>query len=413
MSYRHNFQYNPSLISDFFSTDRYRNLLRSRVKIEDENGEVHTLDHHHFSDRRDIALGFYSDGVQLFKRLKVQKTCTPLLLTNMNLDPEIRTLLDNLICLGVIPGPHSPKDVNSFFYPAYVELLKLARGYSTVDVLAGERFILHTYIVSRSGDLPDVSKWLGYKGAGAKSPCMECEITGVRILALDDGQRASTNYYVPLKPPSTHPQPHIVWDPHDLPLRSDFSTSKQLDEIRCAPTKAQREELAKKYGLNGTSLLERFSSFSRSVSAPHDYMHLIFAHMIPMLLQLWRGSYYPWKARNLDNGQPYVISDAKWMTIGKLTAEATHLIPAGFCRAFPNIFTEHHLYISESHAAWFSYLARPLLLNAWADSRYYDHTMLLVDIMRETMDYEIKTANLKPGGTLREKIVRFVEQYYE
>jgi len=132
-----------------------------------------------------------------------------------------------------------------------------------------------------------------------------------------------------------------------------------------------------------------------------------------MLLQFWKGAYQPWKAQNLDQNQPYVISEATWRSIGKLTAEATHTIPAGFCHAFPNVYTEHHLYISESHAAWFSYLARPLLRGAWPDLRYYDHAMLLVDIMHETMDYEVNKAALQPGGALREKIVKFVVQYYE
>ena len=231
MSYRHDFRHNHDLIEDFFSTDRYQDLLRSRVQIQDEKGDIHTLSHCHFSDRRDIALAVYSDGVQLFKRSKVQKSCTPILLTNMNLSPEIRTLLENLICLRIVPGPHSPKDINSFFYPAYLELLKLACGHSTIDILASERFNLHAYVILHAGDLPDMAKWLGYKGAGAKSPCMECDIIGVRILAMDNVLRASTNYYVPLKPPSTHPPPHIVWNPHQLPLRTDSTTVERLEEI--------------------------------------------------------------------------------------------------------------------------------------------------------------------------------------
>lgn len=129
LSHRHDFEYDPSTISDFFSTDRYRALLQTRVKIEDEDSITHTLDHCHFSDPRDIAFTLYSDGVQLFKKSKSQKSCAPILLVILNLPLAIRTLIDNLICLGVIPG--TAKDPNSFLprVPKAVERRRNCRSH--------------------------------------------------------------------------------------------------------------------------------------------------------------------------------------------------------------------------------------------------------------------------------------------
>ena len=45
----------------------------------------------------------------------------PLLIVNLNLPPTICTHLEHLICLGIAPGLHTPKDANSFFHPAYLE----------------------------------------------------------------------------------------------------------------------------------------------------------------------------------------------------------------------------------------------------------------------------------------------------
>ncbi|KAF8577813.1 hypothetical protein K439DRAFT_1363831, partial [Ramaria rubella] len=59
-----------------------------------------------------------------------------LILVNYNLPPEIRMRVENLIPLGVIPGPHSPKSLDSFLVPFMVECLKLATGIRTYDAHA-------------------------------------------------------------------------------------------------------------------------------------------------------------------------------------------------------------------------------------------------------------------------------------
>ncbi|KAF8583647.1 hypothetical protein K439DRAFT_1280167, partial [Ramaria rubella] len=51
-----------------------------------------------------------------------------LILVNYNFPPEIRMHVENLILLGVIPGPNSPKSLDSFLVPFVEECLKLATG---------------------------------------------------------------------------------------------------------------------------------------------------------------------------------------------------------------------------------------------------------------------------------------------
>lgn len=100
-------------------------------------------------------------------------------------------------------------------------------------------------------------------------------------------------------------------------MRTNMRIKAQLSEINSASTQVLQDMLAKKYGLNGRSLLSRLSSIS--IALTRDVMHLLFEHMVPMLILFWKGEYKPWKSKKLDQGQPYVIPEAEWNKIGLLT----------------------------------------------------------------------------------------------
>jgi hypothetical protein len=248
--------------------------------------------------------------------------------------------------------------------------------------------------------------------------CGRCESEGVRILNQPPPPRKPNNtYYQPTKAPTIHQgadrRPDL--DPRNLPLRTEEQYIQQLIEISTAPTKTAAGDLAKKYGINGPSILSRLSSFHITICAPRDAMHMLYEHLVPMLISFWKGAYKPWKAKGLDHGQPYVIPDAKWEEIGKLTAESSKTIPGAFCRALPDIHKEEHHYIAETYAVWMAQLAPKLLQDAWLPQhcKYYDHAVLLSKIIRTVESYEISRASIQQGGELYEDIQTFFEQYQE
>ena len=63
----------------------------------------------------DILFSFSTDGFTLFE--KFRHDCWPLVLLNLNLSPEIRYKVENMIPLGVIPGPKAPRSIESFLTP--------------------------------------------------------------------------------------------------------------------------------------------------------------------------------------------------------------------------------------------------------------------------------------------------------
>ena len=136
--------------------------------------------------------------------------------------------------------------------------------------------------------------------------------------------------------------------------------------------------------------------------------------MVPMLISFWKGEYKPWKAKRLDQGQPYVIPEVEWKKIGILTLESSSTIPGSFARTLPNIFKEEHLYIAETYAFWMMYLAPVVLKGRWQNTeKYYEHAVLLSSILRRLVDYEIPAQDVSSGGSITLDIIQFVQQYYE
>lgn len=137
MTYRAKHRSGPSSSpkTDIFDGSHYQGLKRKDVILDGVN-----QGHRYFSDDRDIALGLSTDGFAPFKRRK--NTAWPLILFNYNLPPDKRFHVDQILALGVVPGPKKPHDIDSFLWPAILELLELAKGVRAFDGLSSSIFSL-------------------------------------------------------------------------------------------------------------------------------------------------------------------------------------------------------------------------------------------------------------------------------
>ena len=158
-----------------------------------------------FKDKRDIALSGTCDEYQIFE----QRTddCWVILFINNNLHPFIRVKKDNLLVTMIIPGPHSPKNFNSFLYPLVKELKELEgklilkfnnvkflfiyflnRNYGLLNIITegvfcidgrtNEPFILHAHLLTWTGDIPALSKSLNLSGHNSYKACRFCTLEG-------------------------------------------------------------------------------------------------------------------------------------------------------------------------------------------------------------------------------------------
>ncbi|KAG9074109.1 hypothetical protein FRC06_010925 [Ceratobasidium sp. 370] len=79
-------EYDPDVIQDVFDGENYRSLRGTQPSPNSE--------YRMFDNPEDIALGFSTDGVDLFKwRQRGNSTAWPLIFINYNLHPEFRTRL--------------------------------------------------------------------------------------------------------------------------------------------------------------------------------------------------------------------------------------------------------------------------------------------------------------------------------
>lgn len=389
LKYRALFKHKQGVVQDIFDGQHYRLLCRQRLHPD--------RPYRFFGDPRDLALGLSLDGFSMFKRRrKGNSTAWPLIIVNYNLPPTIRTHLENVICVGVIPGPKQFKDLNSFLIPLLEELLELDSGVETVDRSAdpsNRQFTLRAFLILAFGDIPALSKLLGIKGHNALCPCRACDIWGIK-----DNRPNSHVYYVPM----THPNGEY-WDPTDLPMRTASSFEERIAEMEAAPTKSARDDLAREYGINSRCLLSVLRTIDMAASFPYDFMHLVYENLVPNLIRHWTGTF-----KNLNEGTGnYRLTGAQWEAIGAETTAATKSLPAEFVGTLPDIAQDIGLYKAEGYSFWIQYLA-PILLKGRLPDKYYYHLLNLRDIIELALQFEITNSEI---ATLEQLIIRWVADY--
>ncbi|KAF7293486.1 hypothetical protein MIND_01126500 [Mycena indigotica] len=229
-----------------------------------------------------------------------------------------------------------------------------------------------------------------------------CNIHGVRI-----PNSTNNTLYVPLdrsKHPDVHDDMITTYDPHNLPLRTQEEFMAQATAVDNACTKTDAENLARQYGIKGTAILSRLNSLKFPYSFPYDFMHLIWENLIPNLILLWTN-----KFKGLDEGlEHYSIDSALWAAIGKDTAKAGGTIPSVFGTRVPDLAKGGFPISAEMHSIWVQFIGPTLLRRAFTHVKYYDHFILLVQILNKCLAFEIGRDKI---DWLGEKIPEWVQTY--
>jgi len=380
-------------VSDIFDGSYYRKLLKMEYQVPDQLRPTKF-----FSGKRDIALGLSSDGFAPFKKRK--HSAWPLIIFNYNLPPSIRFHLENIICIGVIPGPKAVKDIDSFLVPLVDELVALERGVKTYDRLARDSFLLQAYLIKLFGDMPAMAKLMRMKGHNGLKPCRACKITGLRV----PNSRA-TAHYVPLDR-TRHPDCGNIpiYDPENLPKRTDKEIRSQAHSVDIAPNQSQAEKLSTEYGINGSSCLYRLKSLVYPGCMPHDFMHLIWENLIPNLVSLWTGNF-----KDLEHGD-YKIDAKVWSTISRAAAESGATVPSQFGAKIPDFATRPSEMIAETWSSLTLHFAPILLHGKFANPRYYAHFCKLVKLLELCMSWAISDEEI---DQLEQGFIRWVIEYEE
>src|SRR5271155_5702649 len=143
-----------------------------------------------------------------------------------------------------------------------------------------------------------------------------CEIRGIR-------KPGTKTHYVPLDR-SFFPGSQDSYNPSALPLRHRASFLEQAEIVQSASTSKDFDKSSTMFGIKGVPLLSALSFLSFPISFPYDFMHLIWANLIPNLILLWTGNF-----KDLDHDdEGYVLAPKVWQAIGTATLDAGKTIPA-------------------------------------------------------------------------------------
>ena len=329
----------------------YQWLLGTHVTI---NGQPRPCKY--FEDPQDIALSLSTDGICPLQKCK--ETCWLILIHNYNLSLEIHFWICHISCVGLVPGPHKPKDLDSFLWSLVEELLKLAAEIKAFDLSSDEIFALHTFLILVFGDIPAVSMVMQMKGHNGLVPCCMCKIT-----ALQTPNSHSPGHYVPLhraRHPTVKNNNSVthVYDPANLPLHTHADFLDTAHAVQMAPTIAQSNILAKNTGIKCIPILSYLPSLSFPYSFPYDFMHLIFKKVMKNLILLWTG-----KFKGLDQGTgQYHLMPKVWKAIGTTNAASASMIPSAFGAQPPNVCHDKMACTADTWSFWMLYLG-PVLLS--------------------------------------------------
>ena len=91
-----------------------------------------------------------------------------------NLPHHLRFHSENIILVGVIPGPNEPKgDINTYLKPLVNELLELWTG-GVMQTVAGVQVLVRAALVCVAYDIPASRKVSGFVGHNAFLACSKC-----------------------------------------------------------------------------------------------------------------------------------------------------------------------------------------------------------------------------------------------
>lgn len=364
-------------IADIYDAELYRSLRESHPVIDGK-----PLPHRFFDDPRDVLLVGLTDGFQLFRRGK--HTAWPVIYINANLSPLERYKDENIIIVGLIPGPSKPKNFNSFMHVFAEELMQGSVGVSAYDALRDEMFVLRFYAPFGGGDMPAVAAaWLNSKGHNAKHPCRACDIEGIRIIGGGSpGRKENKTHYIPVQRPSNYPPPSVTVTVTNLPLRNHKKYLKQAREVDLAPSLTESRRLATLYGINGIPIASHIPGVRFPESFPHELMHLL-ENQLSNMVDFISGNF-----KKLDAGsEDYILPKTVWEEIGVATVEANATIPSAFGRKIKNVATERHFYTAEAYLVWSTLYAPILLRDRFSKPKYYEFFLRTVSITERCMAF--------------------------
>ena len=188
-------------------------------------------------------------------------------MTLLNLPRQERFLQENIILVGVMPGPKEPRIlINSFFTPLVEELELLWQG---VPMVLSTRVpvIVRAALLCVGCDIPAARKVCGFVGHQALKGCSKCLLSFPTAHFGDYSNFNTSN-----------------WEP-----RTNVSHREIANQYQKCSTRSQAYELERQYGIRYSVLL-KLPYFDAPRMCVVDLMHNLLLSTAKHMVELWKIS---------------------------------------------------------------------------------------------------------------------------
>jgi len=191
-----------------------------------------------------------------------------LYITVLNLPRFLRYKRENVVLVGLIPGPHEPKnDINSFLKPLVDELQDFWAGVPLTVCNGNEKTteLVKSAVLCVTCDIPAGRKVCGILGHSANLGCSKC-------LKVFPGQAGNKDY--------------SGFDIINWPKRTNEYHRSSIEKISKCKTKTKRKDEESNYGCRYSYLLE-LDYFDPTRMLSIDPMHNLFLGTGKRMLSIW------------------------------------------------------------------------------------------------------------------------------
>ena len=335
----------------------------------------------------DTVLMLSIDGAQLYE--SKQSDCWIYIWIIVDLAPDKRYKIRNILPGGVIPGPDPPKDLDSFLFPGLAHVSALQKeGLPIWDAYHHRRALSFIFLLLVLADAVAMALLSGSVGHHGRKGC--------RLLCgfIGRNKKQGAHYYPALIRPngfknhrtSSHPDVDV----NTLPIPDPGEYRTDLHYVTSARSKAEFQRRRFDTGIGKPSI---FDGVPRILKLPTcfagDLMHQPLINLAALFLDLWcarsdardydRFSSWPWA----------VLVEDVWKAHGKVVADAAKYLPTSFDRAPRNPQEK----ISSGFKAWeflnYIYGLGPGVFYSVLPEPYYSHFCQLIRAIRIIYQHSI------------------------
>ena len=359
----------------------------------------------------DTVLMLTMDGAQLLRNKT--SNCWIYIWIIVDLSPDERYKICNILPGGIIPGPGKPKDVDSFLFPGLAHVSAIQKeglhiwdGYTCMEAIC---FIFLLLVLADAVATAEITGSVGHHGR-----------RGCRLLCPLFGRNkpSGSHYYPALLRPVNFDNPgadHDDIDVHSITIANPAEYRASLQKVLTSSSNADYNRQRLETGIRKASIFDGIPRILPLPTCfPGDIMHQPVINLTALMFDLWCDR------KDCRSGDPNgiwpwaVLKGNVWKRHGKDVANAARYFPRSFDCTPRNLAEK----LSSGYKAWelllYIYGLGPGLFYGILPELYYRHYCKLVVAIRIFYQRKITKSQLQHAHKLLlEWVVEFEHIYYQ